>query len=385
MNKQNRQIKIMGILFAVVLFFFAIAGDLKLLRFYITDETDYNEWTANGGTWLETDYISNFLGKIQFVNMNGLVRNVLQQQEMNGVVKLNNGYLMREMDNADESVLEANALATKELEEYIASWGGNLLYVTVPYVVNKYDPQLPAGVSDYGNSNLDRMREKVEALGINSLDLREEIYEAGISQYDLWYKTDHHWSTEGGFYAYTIMANYIEEMGWADLDDSIGDMDNYDIITYDKWHLGSNGQRTGIYFAGIDDFDLILPKFETTIENLDTGDVGTLKDICLSMDALSNRDYTSRYTYDSVMGNSAGNYYNENAQSDKKILVIGDSMSSAVCPYFILSFQEMRAAGNRKSPVLTREFLDEYQPDIVIMMYYPDRSVAESCFDFELE
>jgi hypothetical protein len=385
MNKQNRQIKIMGILFAVVLFFFAIAGDLKLLRFYITDETDYNEWTANGGTWLETDYISNFLGKIQFVNMNGLVRNVLQQQEMNGVVKLNNGYLMREMDNADESVLEANALATKELEEYIASWGGNLLYVTVPYVVNKYDPQLPAGVSDYGNSNLDRMREKVEALGINSLDLREEIYEAGISQYDLWYKTDHHWSTEGGFYAYTIMANYIEEMGWADLDDSIGDMDNYDIITYDKWHLGSNGQRTGIYFAGIDDFDLILPKFETTIENLDTGEVGTLKDICLSMDALSNRDYTSRYTYDSVMGNSAGNYYNENAQSDKKILVIGDSMSSAVCPYFILSFQEMRAAGNRKSPVLTREFLDEYQPDIVIMMYYADRSVTEGSFDFELE
>jgi hypothetical protein len=369
----------------VVLFFFAIAGDLKLLRFYITDETDYNEWTANGGTWLETDYISNFLGKIQFVNMNGLVRNVLQQQEMNGVVKLNNGYLMREMDNADESVLEANALATKELEEYIASWGGNLLYVTVPYVVNKYDPQLPAGVSDYGNSNLDRMREKVEALGINSLDLREEIYEAGISQYDLWYKTDHHWSTEGGFYAYTIMANYIEEMGWADLDDSIGDMDNYDIITYDKWHLGSKGQRTGIYFAGIDDFDLILPKFETTIENLDTGEVGTLKDICLSMDALSNRDYTSRYTYDSVMGNSAGNYYNENAQSDKKILVIGDSMSSAVCPYFILSFQEMRAAGNRKSPVLTREFLDEYQPDIVIMMYYADRSVTEGSFDFELE
>lgn len=382
--KCTRQYKIMGILFAVTVFFLGFMGDYKLLNFYINDEIDYNEWMADGADALETDYISNFYEKMQFVNMHGLFCKMLGQHRMNGVVKLNNGYLMKEINEAYNDTLADNANDVKKLEEYVSAWGGKLLYVTVPYVVNKYDPQLPIGVTDYGNHNLDAMREKVEALNIDSLDLREEIYEDGISQYDLWYRTDHHWSTEGGFYAYKIMAEYLEEMGWADIDDSLRDINNYEIITYDKWHLGSNGQRTGIYYAGIDDFDLIVPKFDTQIENLSNGNKGEFRDVCLSMEPLSNRNYTSRYTYDRVMGGSAGNFHNENAICNKKILIIGDSMSSAVCPYFILSFQDMRAVGNYLTPVVSYEFLDEYQPDIVILMYYPDRINDRSSYNFEL-
>ena len=85
------------------------------------------------------------------------------------------------------------------------------------------------------------------------------------------------------------------------------------------------------------------------------------------------------------MGGSAGNYNNYNAKSDKKILVIGDSMSSAVCPYIILSFQEMRYAGNWVTPVITKQQLDEWQPDIVVMMYYPNRVISEDGYKFQLE
>ena len=85
------------------------------------------------------------------------------------------------------------------------------------------------------------------------------------------------------------------------------------------------------------------------------------------------------------MGGSGGNYNNYNAKSDKKILVIGDSMSSAVCPYIILSFQEMRYAGNWVTPVITKEQLDEWQPDIVIMMYYPNKINVNDAFFFQFD
>ncbi|MCM1500556.1 MAG: hypothetical protein NC124_19000, partial [Clostridium sp.] len=183
---------------------------------------------------------------------------------------------------------------------------------------------------------------------------------------------------------YTIMAEYLEEIGWAGLDDKIRDMANYEVITYDKWHLGSNGQRTGIAYAGIDDFDLILPKFETHIENLNNGNTGNFQEVCLNMSALSNRNYASRYTYDSVMGGSAGDFHNDDAQCDKKVLILGDSMSSAVCPYLILSFGDIRSRGNYLVPVVSRAYLDEYQPDLVILMYYPDRISERSAFDFDL-
>lgn len=371
-------------MFCIVLFFFGVLGDYKLQRYYVYDELDYNEWTVDSGDKLESEYASNFYKKMQFVNLQGLTSKVLGQHKLNGVVKMKNGYLMQEMMLADDAVLESNAEAVKELENYISQWDGKLLYVTVPYIVDKYDPQLPAEVSDNGNKNLDTMRKDIEALNIPSLDLREAIHDTGISQYNLWYKTDHHWSTRGGFFAYTLIAKYLQDNGWAEIDEKVCNLDNYTITTYPKWHLGSNGQRTGIYYAGIDDFDLILPNFDTSIENLNKGIIGKFQDVCIDTTELSNRNYESRYTYDHVMGVSGGNFNNSQAQSDKKVLVIGDSMSSAVCPYIILSFQEMRYLGNWVTPVLSKDFLDEYQPDIVIMMYYPNRIISTEGYTFQL-
>lgn len=381
----KKQYKIFAVIFCVVLFFLGVLGDYKLQRYYVYDEMDYNEWTVDAGDKLESQYASNFYKKIQFVNLQGLTSRILGQHKLNGVVRMKNGYLMQEILPADEIVLKDNADSVKDLENYISQWGGKLLYVTVPYIVDKYDPELPEEITDNGNRNLDIMRENIENLNIPSLDLREAIHDAGVSQYDLWYKTDHHWSTKGGFFAYTLIADYLQENEWAEIDEEVCNLENYTIETYPKWHLGSNGQRTGIYYAGIDDFDLILPNFDTYIENINSGVSGRFEEVCINKTELSNRNYESRYTYDHVMGGSGGNYNNYNAKSDKKILVIGDSMSSAVCPYIILSFQEMRYAGNWVTPVITKQQLDEWQPDIVVMMYYPNRVISEDGYKFQLE
>ena len=69
---------------------------------------------------------------------------------------------------------------------------------------------------------------------------------------------------------------------------------------YKKWHLGSRGQRTGIYYTGIDDFDLIIPDFKTSLMN-DKGKVGTMQDLMINTKPLSNKNYQSRYTYDNVL------------------------------------------------------------------------------------
>ena len=119
---------------------------------------DYNEWTVDAGDKLESQYASNFYKKIQFVNLQGLTSRILGQHKLNGVVRMKNGYLMQEILPADEIVLKDNADSVKDLENYISQWGGKLLYVTVPYIVDKYDPELPEEITDNGNRNLDIMR-----------------------------------------------------------------------------------------------------------------------------------------------------------------------------------------------------------------------------------
>lgn len=379
-----RQIGMYGLLFSVLVVLISIMNTKKVFNFWINDETDYNEWTVDLGNKGETDYTSNFWGKIQFINFNGLMRNFIGQHEMNGIVKLNNGYLstvhMREPDEALESKVDA----LFGLKSYLDTLDIPMLFAATPYTSSKYDPQLPIGLIDYGNDNIDRFLKKSNACGIEILDFRQAMHEDGIDQYDLMYKTDHHWTTEGGFYAAGKISAWIQAKTNAKVDARVYDISNYKLSTYEKWHLGSRGQRTGIYFGGIDDFVLITPDFETDISDGDTD--GTFEELLIDYGPLKNVQYTSRYTYDYVLGNARGTHINHNALNDKKILVVSDSFAEAMNGYLILGYKEVRHLSGETSYLLTKEYIDDYQPDAVIVMYYLDYLEGDNkafCFGIE--
>ncbi len=203
-----------------------------------------------------------------------------------------------------------------------------------------------------------------------------------IDQYTMMYKTDHHWTTRAGFYAYCKLEDYLTQIFQCDVDSRIGDINNYNIEVYEKWHLGSNGQRTGIYFAGIDDFELIVPKFETTIQREKT--IGTMQELVYNRKPLQNKEYTSRYTYDYVLDAALGNYRNLDCKNDLKILIVTDSYGKAVNPFLIMGFSEVRFLYDRESQQLTKDYIDSYCPDIVILMYYPD-FLAEGSLAFQFQ
>lgn len=382
--EQNR--KITSITFTII-FLLLIAGlgiiNFKMLAdFYINDETDYNDWSADLGSRLDTDIATSFYGKFRFVNINGAVRNLLEQREMNGVVKLNNGYLFTPMPRTSDETLQAYANNVISLNNYLKTCGIPLLYAVTPYTSSKYDPQLPTGTVDYGNDNIDRFIETLKHAGIDTMDFREMLHEDGIDQYDMMYKTDHHWNTAGGFYAYGKFTEYLQEKLNCEIDERIGDINNYTVTTYKKWHLGSNGQRTGIYYAGIDDFDLVIPNFESTIQHGDK--IGRMQDLIIHTDVLQNREYTSRYTYDNVYGYSLSDYVNLDCPNNKKLLIVEDSFGKVVNPYLIMTFGEIRCILNYNSSDLTREYIDSYKPDAVIILIYPSfLSERSDAFDFQ--
>ena len=342
----------------------------RLVRFYVYEEVDYNEWSADLGSKFETDVATAFLSKVQFVNFNGAVRRLLGQREMNGVVKLNNGYLLTTFDRSSDEFLNACADNVSALNAYLAKRGTALVYASTPYTSGKYDPELPAGIEDYGNDNIDRFVAMLEQKGVDTIDFRETMREDGINHYDMMYKTDHHRNTKAGFYAYGKLEDYIVEKTGCTVDERISDIDCYTITTYPEWHLGSRGQRTGRYYAGIDDFDLILPSFETKIQHKN-GTVGTLEELAINKAPLMERKYTSRYTYDWTLGGSTESFLNLNCPNDIKVLIITDSFGNAVNPYLIIGFREFTCVYNAKSDEITPEYIESYDPDVVILMYYP--------------
>ena len=165
------------------------------------------------------------------------------------------------------------------------------------------------------------------------------------------------------------MEEYITQKLDCEVDSKISDISNYDIEKYEKWHLGSQGQRTGQYYAGIDDFDLFIPKFDTTIQHNDQ--VGKMQDLVYNMEKLQKRELNQRGTYDYVFGNSLSDYKNLDCKNDKKILIMTDSMGECVNQYLIMGFGEIKTLSDYTSEDLTAEVIQEYNPDIVILLYYP--------------
>lgn len=371
-----------GLLFVVILFPLAAASGFRAAKCWISGETIHNEWTLDMGSKWEVDYISAFWGKNDFLNLNGFMRRLTGQREMNDVIRLNNGYLACPVGYVSDEDLEPGAASLADLDRHLDASGAEFLVAVAPDTISKYDPQLPVGMEEYVNDDLDRMIDMLTEEGVEVMDFREEIHEDGIDQYTLMYKTDHHWTTRAGLYAYGKLAEWIEQKTGVKANAKIRDIQNYSVTTYKNWHLGSRGQRTGSLYAGIDDFDLILPKFDTLLT--DGEKTGTFEELFINYSALERKDMTSRYTYDVTLESAWGSYTNLLADNDLKVLVIGDSFTRAVCPYLNISYGENRFVHYQNLGVMTEEYVEEYDPDVVILLYYPENILGQDSLEFNI-
>ena len=356
------------IVFVITVLFLAVMSFIKLVNYYVNDVVDYNEWNADLGNRFETNIATTFFEKYEFININGAIRNILGQHDMNGVIKLNNGYLTVTYEECDDNTLMRYAEDVKRLDECLSDMGISLLYVQSPNSVSKYDEELPRGVYDFGNKNTDIFVQDLKSCNVDVIDIRECMEEDGISLYDMMYVTDHHWTMPGGFYGYTKISERIDEVLGCNTNSDIKNINNYTVETYPKWHLGSYGQRTGMYYARIDDFELLVPQFDTMVS--DNESKGTFEEMLISREALENKDYKSRYTYDSVLGKSISEFTNNICNNDKKIMLITDSFGKAVAPFLAITYKGLKCVTMQEAKELTKEDIENYSPDMVVILYH---------------
>lgn len=111
---------------------------------------------------------------------------------------------------------------------------------------------------------------------------------------------------------------------------------------------------------------------------------GTFEDTIIVKDLIENEDIqTNRYAC--YFG---GDYpeikvENNNILSDKKILVIQDSYGLALSSMMTLRVKELRTVDLRHFEGKEIDYIREYNPDIVLIMYNPSAFYIEKIFNFE--
>lgn len=339
---------------------------------------------------IDSTYNDGVYRKYDYINLCGLSASLMGMKELNGVLKLENGQLCNK-PSGDAQYSDECVQKLVELNGYLQEKGIKLLYMQIPSKGGENSSLLPKGIRDKGDMLYDSLSASIKDKGISLIDMKSEFDKNGMDQKEVFYETDHHWKVRTAFFAYQKVTEYFNQYYGTNIDEKYIDINNFEIEKYDDILLGSHGKKTGRYFAGLDDFELIVPKEELDSEfvfdiiSKDMIKEGDFKESIIDESHLKYGEFFELNPYAAYLG---GNYahakiINKNAPCDKKALLLTDSMGYPLLSFMSLVFSEVEYVDLRY--YRDSSFVDvvnESNPDHVMFIYSMTRIVDGVSFEF---
>lgn len=298
------------------------------------------------------------------------------------VIKMENGFLtfMENMNSTE---------TTEKIADRVGSFGDFLKDNDIPFLyalagdkVCPIDRQGTEGM-EFTNENADSLIEELKKRGIDILDYRKEMLDSGLDYYSSYYKYDHHWKTTTGLWASQVLAEKLNKNYGFNFDPYYYKKDNYNIIKYNSFWLGSQGRRVGFYMAGLEDFEVLLPKYDTdfSLEIPSENRIysGNYEKTLLDMKILekiagyTKEEHLSKidaYHLSRLKNQPLVNITNnkKNNNGGKRILIIQDSFSRYLSTYIAADISYIDIIYPRDFDGNIREYIRRTNPDIVIMI-----------------
>lgn len=272
-----------------------------------------------------------------------------------------------------------------EFHRYLQKKNIPFLYVQLPNKLSTQDVELPDGVKDSLNSEATQLVSQLQSGGVAILDYREVMRSRNIQSFDAFYKTDNHWKTKTAFDAVPCICQELNRLYGIPFVEEQFDINNYHCTIYPQIFMGERGQIPGLLYSGLDDYELILPRYETDYswicKNFNMYKRGSAEEALLFHPHLDWNFY-DLHQY----GVYAGGDYNHlqiiNHKKKKtgKLLCIHDSFTKPMAMFLAPHFSELHFVDLRKTPQGKRgvdkqdlfQLLEEINFDVVLMMYYPN-------------
>ena len=311
---------------AVIIFSFAAAIFAKPQQSFSEREnrtlstfpTPNTESLLNGRFFADvTDfYTDQFPLRPFFTALKANCERVLLRHENNGIIFGKNGTLIPRGE-IDTKTLEKNLSALRVLQKNTGA-----CICIVPRAVDVLESKLPSicdtsvekGAWKYVDSAL---AERIDITNTLKSDVERGEY--------VWYKTDHHWTTDGAFVAYAAIAGALGVPPYP--------LSEFERITVSEEFLGTSFSKSGLYSSACDSVTLYRYDSDTelSVYNYETKD--TEKGL-YSFDKLTQKD-----KYLVLLG---GNYsritITDNTTERPKLLLIKDSFANALIPFLARHF-----------------------------------------------
>lgn len=262
------------------------------------------------------DYLADqFVGRDFWISLRLSFTRFMGQSESNGVLLCEDDYLMEKPVAPNEEAVSKNLTAVSDFAARHSEL--NICMSIVPTAACVMEEKLPSNVPIRDQAaDIAALQEEVS--GVTFADVTDALKAHADEQ--LYYRTDHHWTSLGAYYAFTDMADELQ----------ITPNDDYDIYTVSASFEGTLSSKSGCHDA-LDTVQIYAPKTDYAVTYVGEGVTSAS---LYQRDALNDKDHYTVF----FGGNHARIDIVTAANTGRSLLLIKDSyancMVQLLTPYY---------------------------------------------------
>ena len=271
-----------------------------------------------------SSYINdNFAGRNGFLSIKTSFEKLLGKTKINSVYLGKKNYLIQSFTEASEEETSAKINAINSFFNEHSNLNTSIMLVpTAAKVLEEYLP--PFSVNDDELAFIDKVFSQ-----LNESIIKINPYNALYENKDnyVYYKTDHHWTSNGAYIAYT---EFCKALGL-----TAKSKDEFDIVNVTDKFYGSLSSKIGVLGNTSDSIELYVPKYSPMVVNYISEQFKS--STLFKSEALNTKDKYEVFT--------GGNHPLINIKStgdpSKKLLLIKDSYANCFLPFLTSHYGEI--------------------------------------------
>ena len=358
-RQRKVQEKLVGIIFILTLFLFLIINVIVPDREKSVQE---NRMLATKPKFRLSSLISGdydekfeaymddqFVGRDMWRKLKVTVDRIGGSRLENGVYIGTNG----QIEVADENHLAANIKAIKSFSESQSKIPVRMMLV--PDAANVLNHFLPSLAKPEDQTQMFSMVRKDLGDSVEWIDVSTELNKHKTEK--IYYKTDHHWTTLGAFYAFQAAAPSLGIEG-----DLSGKYVSYAVSDSFNGMLAS---KSGVNLGEKEQIDIYVPTEEDTDLIVDYVDEGKRSTSLYDSSKLKEKDQYTVF----LGGNSSLLDIRTVSTSTKRLLLVKDSFANSFIPFLTPYYREIVVVDPRYYSGTINDLMDSYRISEVLFLY----------------
>lgn len=290
-----------------------------------------------------------FVFKDDWVGVKSDVERLLLKGKNNGVYFGKQGYLLEEFLTSGK-YFTRNLESINSFHELLPDLKTEVMLI--PTAVEIYKDLLPLYAPTYDQNLM--LKQASATLSVDLIDMYS-VLEAHKSEY-IFYKTDHHWTTLGAFYAYQSLMRAIGEKPYT--------LEEFEIKQVSDSFYGTYYSKANNHHLPPDSMDIFIPKNDVDFSVSFNGAEPTL-DGLYDYNYLSQKDKYSMF----LGGNQPLTIVKSSINNGKKLVVFKDSYAHSLVPFLALHFEEIHLIDLRYFNMNPYEYIRNESFDQALFLY----------------